>query len=116
MIDYAPTAEESAGKRRPESSGKGQPLRTHLENVAALAVLPLIQSSPWIYPALLTAIADTHHQPNALRTKTKADRVFWSGFDEGGRWLTHLGQLLPTLPPSAPAFWQPFVGLLWLQN
>jgi hypothetical protein len=99
MIDYAPTAEDTAGKRRPESSGKGQPLRTHLENVAALAVLPLIQSSPWIYPALLTAIADTHHQPNALRTKTKADPVFWSGFDEGGRWLTDLGLLPPTLPP-----------------
>jgi hypothetical protein len=42
MIDYAPTAEDPAGKRRPESSGKAQPLRTHLENVAALAVLPLI--------------------------------------------------------------------------
>ena len=50
MIDYAHTAEQPAGKRRPESSGKAQPLRTHLENVAALAVLPLIQSSPWITP------------------------------------------------------------------
>jgi len=68
------------------------------------------------YPALLTAIADAHHQPNAPPTKTNADPVFWSGFDEGVRWLTDLGLLLPTLPPSAPAFWQLFVGLLWLQN
>ena len=37
MIYYAHTAEDPEGKRLPESSGKWQPLRTHLENVAALA-------------------------------------------------------------------------------
>jgi hypothetical protein len=39
---YAHTAEDFEGKRLPACSGKWQPLRTHLENVAALAVLPLI--------------------------------------------------------------------------
>ena len=37
MIYYAHTAEDPEGKRLPESSGKWQPLRTHLENVATLA-------------------------------------------------------------------------------
>ena len=37
MIYYAHTAEDPEGNRLPESSGQWQPLRTHLENVAALA-------------------------------------------------------------------------------
>ena len=37
MIYYAHTAEDPEGNRLPESSGKWQPLRTHLENVAAIA-------------------------------------------------------------------------------
>jgi len=37
MIYYAHTAEDTEGNRLPESSGKWQPLRTHLENVANLA-------------------------------------------------------------------------------
>lgn len=37
MIYYAHTADDSEGNRLPESSGKWQPLRTHLENVAKLA-------------------------------------------------------------------------------
>jgi CRISPR-associated endonuclease/helicase Cas3 len=37
MIYYAHTAEDPEGKRLPESSGKWQPLHTHLENVASLA-------------------------------------------------------------------------------
>ena len=37
MIYYAHTAEDPEGKRLPESSGKWQPLRTHLKNVANLA-------------------------------------------------------------------------------
>ncbi len=37
MIYYAHTAEDKNGKRLDESSGKWQPLRTHLENVAKLA-------------------------------------------------------------------------------
>ena len=37
MIYYAHTAEDPEGNRLPESSGQWQPLRTHLENVAAIA-------------------------------------------------------------------------------
>ena len=37
MIYYAHTAEGPDGNPLPESSGKWQPLRTHLENVANLA-------------------------------------------------------------------------------
>jgi len=37
MKFYAHTAEDDTGKRLPESSGKWQPLRTHLRNVANLA-------------------------------------------------------------------------------
>ena len=37
MMYYAHTAEDPEGKRLPECSGKWQPLRTHLENVANLA-------------------------------------------------------------------------------
>ncbi len=37
MIYYAHTAEAPDGNRLPESSGKWQPLRDHLQNVAALA-------------------------------------------------------------------------------
>ena len=37
MIYYAHTAEDPEGNRLPEFSGKWQLLRTHLENVAAVA-------------------------------------------------------------------------------
>ena len=49
-------------------------------------------------------VGDTLKPPIALRrmfSESRMREIRPSGLMRGGSWLTHLGQLLPTLPPSA---------------